>query len=338
MDGACAVYSTYDMRVRAVAAVCDGMPLVDAAQAYRVDRTTIHRWLVRYRKGNGNDGLERSPVSGRPRKLASWTKDDWWRIVLGRATEFGYDTDFWTVRRLHQVLWNRYSVSVSTDTIWRRLREVGLTYQKPEREYFQVDEEKREEWVRNVLPEIRTTTAKYRAILYFEDEANVSLTPFLGKTWAPCGKTPKAHVTGARGGVAAMSAITKRGHMVFTLHDKRIASAEVIHFLDQLLKHHKRRHIVVVMDQAPPHTSKVTTAFVESQPRLHVFHLPPYSPDWNPDEKVWNHLKHQELKSHQAKTKEELHALADKKLTLMSRNAELVRGIFFRCCVAELLR
>jgi hypothetical protein len=76
---------------------------------------------------------------------------------------------------------------------------------------------------------------------------------------------------------------------------------------------------------------------VESQCRLHVFHLPKYSPDWNPDEKVWNHLKHQELKGHQAKTKDELSELTHQKLTSMSHDPELLRGIFFRCCAAELL-
>lgn len=336
MEGA--AYSTYDIRVRAVKAVYDGMPIVDVAQAYRVDRTTVHRWVARYNAAEGEIGLQRKPVPGRPRKLAGWAKQDWWHIVLKPASDFGYETDFWTVRRLHQVLREQYDATVSTYTIWRRLREACLTYQKPEREYFQLDERKRQEWVRSVLPEIRKTVGKYRAILYFEDEANVSLTPFLGKTWAPRGQTPKARVTGSRGGVAAMSAITRRGHLLFTLHEKRIASEEVIHFLGQMLQHHKRRHVVVVMDQAPPHVSKKTKSFIDSQPRLHVFHLPPYSPDWNPDEKVWNHLKHQELKSHQAKTKQELHELTQSKLTSMSEDPHLLRGIFFRCCVAELLQ
>lgn len=336
MEGA--GYSTYEVRLRAVKAVCDGMPVVDVAQAYRVDRTTVHRWLARYNAAQGEIGLRRRPVSGRPRKLSEWSKQDWWQIVLKPASEFGYETDFWTVRRLHQVIRDQGDAAVSTYTIWRRLREARLTYQKPEREYFQLDAGKREEWVRTVLPEIRKTVEKHRAILYFEDEANVSLTPFLGKTWAPCGQTPKARVTGKRGGIAAMSAITRRGHLLFTLHEKRIASDEVIHFLGQMLQHHKRRHVVVVMDQAPPHVSKKTRDFVASQPRLHVFHLPPYSPDWNPDEKVWNHLKHQELKSHQAKTKQELHTLAQTKLTSMSQDPHLLRGIFYRCCVAELLQ
>ena len=75
-----------------------------------------------------------------------------------------------------------------------------------------------------------------------------------------------------------------------------------------------------------------------SQPRLHVFHLPAYSPDWNPDEKVWNHLKNHELKAHQAQTKQELYELAEAKLCRMSQEPELLKGLYFRCCVAELLR
>ena len=132
-----------------------------------------------------------------------------------------------------------------------------------------------------------------------------------------------------------MSAISRRGHLVFRLHEKRIASAEVIDFLRQMLKHHPQRHLVVVMDQAPPHVSRKTKAFISSQRRLHVFHLPSYSPDWNPDEKVWNHLKHHELKTHQAKTKDELKTLTHRKLQAMSKNRSLLRGLYFRCCVAD---
>jgi len=91
------------------------------------------------------------------------------------------------------------------------------------------------------------------------------------------------------------------------------------------------------MDKASPHTSKKTKLFIENQKRLHVFHLPSYSPDWNPDEQVWNHLKHQELKGHHVKTKEDLKDLAERKLNEMANNPRKLKGIFFRCCVAELL-
>ncbi len=332
-----AKYSTYDIRVRAVRACLSGMPVANVAKAYQTHRSTVHRWVVRYENENSEKGLFRKPVSGRPRKLESLDELGLSSIVLKPASDFGYETDFWTCRRLLQVIRKEYEVEISKWTIWRRLREAGLTYQKPERKYFEADEAKRQKWIEEELPHILETVKQYRAILYFEDESNISMTALLGKTWAPRGKTPVQRVTGNRGGISAMSAISKRGDLIFTLLEKRIASDEIIHFLKQILQHHKRRHIVVVMDQARPHTSKKTKAFIESQKRLHVFYLPPYSPDWNPDEKVWNHLKHEELKGHQAKTKEEMRELVQQKLTKMSKNPRQLRGIFFRCCVAELL-
>ena len=332
-----AIHSTYDVRLRAVHAVCEEhLPVAVVALAYGTDRTTVHRWISRFRE-NGELGLLRRKGNGRPRKLVCLDETRLKEIVLSPASHYGYETDFWTIRRVIQVIDSTFDVLLSKQTVMRRLHEAGLSYQKPEREYFELSEEERQEWVRTEVPKIRRAVRKYNAILYFQDEANISLTALLAKTWAPCGQTPKQRVTGKRGGVSAMSAITSRGRLIFRLHDKRIASDEVIDFLAQMLRHHRRRHLVVVMDQAPPHTSQKTNTFIASQSRLHVFHLPKYSPDWNPDEKVWNHLKHQELKGHQAKTKDELKAVTQARLTSMSQDPELLQGIFFRCCIAELL-
>ncbi len=327
-------YSTWEVRVLAVQAVRRGLPIGQVADAYNVDRSTLFRWVVRHQAA-GTNGLQRKKGSGRPRLLEDVEEKDLRFIVLCPASDFGFETDLWTVGRLQQVIEEVFEVQVSKDTIWRRLRDAGLTYQKPERRYFQVDERARREWLRTEVPKIRKTVREFQAILYFQDESNVSLTAFLGKTWALCGQTPRLSVTGKRGGVSAMSALSGQGRLLFNLYDKRIASEEIIHFLGQMLTFHKRRHLVVVMDQAPPHTSKKTMAYVEGQPRLHLFHLPKYSPDWNPDEKVWNHLKHQELKGHQAKTRDELKSLTKTKLKQMSRNPSLLRGLYFRCCVAD---
>jgi len=327
-------YSSRELRLRAVRAVLGGMSIATVSRAYGTDRRTVQRWLGRFR-AEGAEGLERRAGSGRPRMLAELSISDLRLLVVKRASTFGYESDLWTVSRLRQVLYERLRVQVSADTIWRRLREAGLTYQKPERRYFEIDEAARCHWLRYEAPQIRHAVRKYKAILYFQDESNVSLTAFLGKTWALRGHTPQAMVTGARGGVSAMSALSGEGRLIFTLYEKRIASTEVIEFLGQMLCHHPRRHLVVVMDQALPHVSKKTCAYIAGEARLHVFYLPKYSPDWNPDEKVWNHLKHHELKSHQAKTKAELKDLATQKLENMAANPNLLQGLFFRCCVAD---
>jgi len=234
-------YSTLDVRVRAVEAVSRGLPMGVVADAFGTDRTTLYRWVTRSK----SIGLMRKVGSGRPRLLAELTKDALITIVLKPATSYGYETDLWTIGRLHRVVQEEFKTEISHDTIWRRLREAGLTYQKPERQYFQMDEEARKEWMRQEAPKIRRTVKKHKALLYFQDEANVSLTAFLGKTWAPRGKTPRQKVTGSRGGIAAMSAINALGRLIFQLHEKRICSEEVIAFLGQMLEHHKKRHLVV---------------------------------------------------------------------------------------------
>ena len=330
-------HSTFDARTRAVnAVVVEKMAVTDVARAFATNRSTIHRWVTRFRS-EGEDGLVRRDSPGRPRLFSDLDGAALTRIVMSPATDYGYETAFWTTPRLIQVINEKFRVTVSKQTMMRRLHEAGMTYQKPERQYFELSEEERQTWRRSELPKIRRAVRENKAILYFQDEANISLTAILGKTWAPRGRTPKQRVTGKRGGVSAMSAITRGGELIFRLHDKRIASGEVIEFLGQMLRHHPRRHLVVVMDRAPPHTSKKTRAYIDTQRRLHVFHFPKYSPDWNPDEKLWSHLKYQELKAHQAKTQKELKLLANDKLTEMSMNPDLIEGIFFRCCMADVL-
>ena len=68
-------YSTLDIRARAVHAVVEErLPVRVVSQAYGTDRSTIHRWVSRYRN-NGDSGLLRRPVSGRPRKVKHLDSD-----------------------------------------------------------------------------------------------------------------------------------------------------------------------------------------------------------------------------------------------------------------------
>jgi len=108
----------------------------DVADACETDRSTVFRWVKRF-SDDGESGLVRRPTSGRPGKLEELTEQELNRIVLQPAFHFGYETDLWTVGRLHVVIEDQHHVCVSKDTIWRRLREAGLTYQKPEREYYE---------------------------------------------------------------------------------------------------------------------------------------------------------------------------------------------------------
>ena len=147
-------YSTLQVRSRAVRAVLRGRSMADVADVYDTNRSTVFRWIQRYQQ-EGDNGLQRRPGSGRPRKLQELEEEELQDLVLQPASNFGYETDLWTVGRLHGVICKEYHVVISKDTVWRRLREAGLTYQKPEREYYEIDEEARQKWIRYEVPKIR---------------------------------------------------------------------------------------------------------------------------------------------------------------------------------------
>ena len=92
--------------------------------------------------------------------------------------------------------------------------------------------------------------------------------------------------------MSLISAITSRGHMRFMIKEKGGVNAAVfIEFLKRMIIGAKRA-IFLIVDRGPAHIAKKTRTFVESlNGRLRLFYLPPYSPDRNPDELVWKHLK-----------------------------------------------
>src|ERR1022692_1641592 len=70
-----------------------------------------------------------------------------------------------------------------------------------------------------------------------------------------------------------------------------VNAAVFIEFLKRLIAG-AGRVIFLIVDRGPAHIVRKTCAFVESlNGRLRLFYLPPYSPDRNPDELVWKHLK-----------------------------------------------
>src|SRR6266404_8824631 len=253
------------------------------------------------------------------------------KLVEHPATEYGYEHPLWTCQRIRQVISAELNLVVSVPTLWRELKKLKLSCQKPERRALEQDPKARARWIATEWPRIKRLARKQRALLFFEDESVVRLTPTVGRTWAPVGKTPTVRVTGKRASVLVMSALSLQGRLFFKIPSESVNATVFIDFLKALLAEYPKRKIFVIADQASPHIAKSVKAFVAGQKRLELFYLPAYSPDFNPDEGVWSHLKSQELKAHQATNKEELIKKTHEALKRMAKRPVLIRSFFKRC-------
>ena len=123
------------------------------------------------------------------------------------------------------------------------------------------------------------------------DEAGVRSQSHAGTTWALQGQTPVVPATGKRFGLNLVSAVSPRGVLRFMVVDGRMTAVRFIEFLKRLL-HNQTCPIYLIVDQHSTHRARAVQDFVQStNGRLRLFFLPPYSPELNPDELVWNHLK-----------------------------------------------
>jgi transposase len=182
-------------------------------------------------------------------------------------------------------------------------------------------------WMTKDFPDIKRLAKRENADIFFGDEAGVRSDDHIGTTWAPVGKTPIIKTTGARFGVNIVSAISPRGEMEFMITKGKFNSEIFIEFLKKLIRY-KRRKIFLIVDGHPTHKSKKVKAFIdENKERIRLFILPPYSPELNPDELVWNTLK-QNIGRKKVSGPDDLLSKVVDFLNEMVSNAKLVASFF----------
>jgi hypothetical protein len=89
-------------------------------------------------------------------------------------------------------------------------------------------------------------------------------------------------------GSLSVSARRRRIGLYFVVHEKNVTAEEVEAFLREVQRHLRRR-LIVVMDRWAVHRKVAKNLFGDE--RFWIEWLPPYAPDLNPVEYVWDHSK-----------------------------------------------
>lgn len=315
-------------RKRAITLYEKGEPINKIADYFEVHRGSVSRWITNYKR-KGTKALLSKKASGPKFKIPLEKIPVILSMLKQDATKWGFETPLWTCQRLRIIFKKKWNLNLHSTNVMRLLNRMHVTPQKPRRRAVERNDGEVKKWLAEQWPLILKHVTRWQAILYFQDEASISLVPVMGRTWAPRGKTPVVKVTGHRGSITVTSAISPSGRMVFRLEKTRVNAAKHVEFLKQLLLQHPRRKIIIIEDSAPVHKAKLVSNFIARySKRLAVYRIPAYSPELNPDEHVWGYLKGFKLKSHQAQTKQELRKLVLRKMQGIQRKRGLVNSFF----------
>ena len=112
-------------RLLAIAAVLDGASREDAAKIGGMDRQTLRDWVIRFNE-QGPDGLINIPSPGVPPKLGKKHRAFLLRLVEQGPIPAVHGVVRWRgcdlIMRLHE----EFDISVSDDTIYRALKDLGF--------------------------------------------------------------------------------------------------------------------------------------------------------------------------------------------------------------------
>lgn len=279
------------LRMRAVQQIEDGESPEVVIKALGMNRRTIYKWIALYRE-RGIGGLKATPLSGRPLKLNGAMLLWIFRTVTTKnPLQLKFPFALWTREMVRDLIEKKYGIRLSVVSVGRLLKKLGLSCQKPLMRAFQQDPVLVQQWIEEDYPKIKQLARRQKAEIYFEDEAGIRSDHHFGTTWGMKGATPVVKTTGARFSVNMISAITSKGKMKFMTYSGKMKAPVFCEFLKRLV-HNVTTKIFLVLDGHPVHRSSQVKNFVQStKGKLRLFYLPPYSPELNPDELVWNNVK-----------------------------------------------
>ena len=280
-----------DLRRRGVASVQNGQTPDEVAEALCVSRAAVFNWLAMYRSG-GWDALEARKRGGRPRKLDGRQMAWVYRTVAENSPlQMRFAFALWTLDMVRIVIRRQFGIQLSRSSVGRLMDQLGLSAQRPLWRAYQQNPKAVAQWLKQEYPRICAEAKRRGAQVFFGDEAGIRSDAHSGTTWAPKGKTPIVSTTGARFGMNLISAVSRTGQMHFAIVAGRVNAEVFIEFLKRLI-HNRRKLVFLIVDGHPSHKAAKVRKYVETvADRLRLFFLPPYSPELNPDELVWNDLK-----------------------------------------------
>ena len=316
------------IRIRAVEQVQAGESPEVVIKVLGFSRSCIYEWLSRYRSG-GWHALRAIPLNGRPRKITGpQMKWIYKTVTLKNPLQLKFEFALWTRGMIRVLIKEKFGIQLSLASVGRLLAQLGLTCQKPLMRAFQQNPSLVEKWLKEEFPAIRAKAKKLGAEIFFADEAGVRSDFHSGKTWAPRGQTPVVRVTGARFGFNLISAVTSRGQMRFMVVQGKVNAVVFCEFLRRLV-YKAARSIFLILDGHPVHRSAKVKQLVESlKDKLSVFFLPPYSPELNPDESVWNELKNNGIGRMSVSGPDDMKYKVVNYLKGMQRTPDLIRSFF----------
>lgn len=272
-----------------------GMKLGDIGDIVSRDEHTITRWIKEWNEFRmasiftGHQGNENAS------KLTKQQRQEI-KDTLGKPPSGeGLPKAFWDVPSLKDYIKTRFDTVYESDRSYHFLLKFSrLSFKYPDTFDRRRDETKIEERMAEIRQEIAPLLIDPDWKVFASDEVRIELEALTRRAWLKKGERTIVKVNRKR---EAQSYIGLLDQKTFVCHLYEMPwqnQHEVLKALEIFLTEHPNKKICIVWDNASFHKGQEIRKALKKGcllDRVHLIPLPPYAPDNNPIEHVWNDAK-----------------------------------------------
>lgn len=145
-----------ERRLAALSLLREGLSQAEVSRRLRVSRQSVSRWYQQWQEG-GKRALRAAPRAGRPARLDVHDLRRVERALLRGARVHGFPTDLWTLPRIAEVIERVTGEHYHPGHVWRILRRMGWSLQRPARRAVERDQAAIDRWARERWPTVKKT-------------------------------------------------------------------------------------------------------------------------------------------------------------------------------------
>ena len=143
-------------RLRAGRLLLKGVRQVEVGARVGVAKSTVSGWAKRVHSG-GLDALRSERGLGRPAGLDTTERAELVHALKEGAIAHGFPTELWTLPRVGRLIQSQFGLRYSEPHVWRILRCLGFSPQRPSKRALERDEQAIRRWQRKRWPALKKT-------------------------------------------------------------------------------------------------------------------------------------------------------------------------------------
>ncbi len=289
---------------------------------------TVARCIHEFNR-SGLEGILPAERVGRPAKITEEILKRLLELVESDPRDLHYPFSTWTAELLALSLKEQCGLQVSESCVRRSVHRAGYSVQRPVLSVSSPDPEYQQKAAR--LQELQRQAEAGEIDLYYEDEVDLALLPGIVRCWSQVGHqrkidTPRQNKK--QYGAGLIHWVSGKRHWATSDHKDNALFRSVLGQLIEPDASQPARKKYVVVDNYRIHFAKPVLALLEAhQDEIELVCLPTYSPQLNPVERFWKHLRRKVTHTHLFQTMEQLMEAVSSFFRDMATAPDLVRHI-----------